>query len=288
MALTTASAVLYGVTPLVASLIYGLGGDPVTLTFYRNLLVVPPLLVLMAARKISFRITRKELGLLLLMGVGFRVSTTLMLYQAYTLIPTGTATTLHFLYPLFTALLCRVLFREKLGPRKRAALVLAVGGVGAFLWGSGGGSLPGMLLSVCSGLTYACYMTGMDKTALRDMHPTKVACYMGLLNALAMLPVGLPTHQLHFAQSAPALALTVLLALSTSFGAVALLQSGIQRLGASSAAIFSMFEPITSVLAGLLLLHEPLHPASLLGCALILGGMSLIALPARRKARQES
>lgn len=277
MLLTTLSAVLFGVTPAVASVVYAMGGNAVTLTFYRNLMVVPVLLVLMKRAGVPFRVTRREAGLLLLMGVGFRCTTTLMLYQSYRYIPTGVSTTLHFLYPVGTALLCRLLFRERLGPWKTAALALAGAGMLCFLEADRGYDPRGLVLAACSSLTYACYLTGMEHSALREMHPYKVACYMGLSNGLAMLAAGLPTGQLRPALAPAALGLTFLLALGTSFGAVALLQAGIQRLGASSAAIFSMFEPITSVLVGALLLSEPVTLRSALGCALILGGVALVA-----------
>ena len=284
MALTTLSALLFGVTPMVASLIYGMGGNAVTLTFYRNLMVVPVLLLLMRVQGIPFRVSRREAGLLLLMGVGFRASTTLMLYQSYAYIPTGMATTLHFLYPVGTALLCRLLFRERLGPWKAAALVAAALGMLCFLDLKAGADPRGVALAAASSLTYACYLTGMDKTALREMHPNKVACYMGFSNAAAMLAVGLPTRQLRFALPAAALGLAFVLAMATSFLAVSLLQRGIQSLGASSAAIFSMFEPITSVVVGAAFLAEPVTARSLLGCCLILGGVVLIILADRRGA----
>ena len=44
MGLTSLSAVLFGLMPGGASWSYAWGGDPVTLTFYRNLMVVPVLL----------------------------------------------------------------------------------------------------------------------------------------------------------------------------------------------------------------------------------------------------
>ena len=248
MVFSAASAVLFGVTPAVASRIYSMGGNAVTLTFYRNLMAVPVLLALLGLEGVSLRLTRREAGLLLLMGAGFRVTTTLMLYQSYLYIPTGMATTLHFLYPALTALLCRARFRERLGPWKLFALGLS--GLGALcLLELGAGTDPrGVLLASSSALTYACYLIGLDKTALRDMHPHKAACYMGLLNAAAMLAVGLPTHQL---------------AVSTSFLAVSLLQRGIRLLGASSAALFSMLEPITSVAVGCLALAESVSRRSL-------------------------
>ena len=284
MVFSAASAVLFGVTPAVASRIYSMGGNAVTLTFYRNLMAVPVLLALLGLEGVSLRLTRREAGLLLLMGASFRVTTTLMLYQSYLYIPTGMATTLHFLYPALTALLCRARFRERLGPWKLFALGLS--GLGALcLLELGAGTDPrGVLLASSSALTYACYLIGLDKTALRDMHPHKAACYMGLLNAAAMLAVSLPTHQLRLALPPAALGLSFLLAVSTSFLAVSLLQWGIRLLGASSAALFSMLEPITSVAVGCLALAESVSRRSLLGCALILAGVALTALAGQRQA----
>ena len=116
------------------------------------------------------------------------------------------------------------------------------------------------------------------------MHPHKAACYMGLLNAAAMLAVSLPTHQFRLALPPAALGLSFLLAVSTSFLAVSLLQWGIRLLGASSAALFSMLEPITSVAVGCLALAESVSRRSLLGCALILAGVALTALAGQRQA----
>ena len=73
----------------------------------------------------------------------------------------GTATTLHFLFPVFVADLPGVL-RERIGGARLAALVLACGGIVFFLEG-GGHSLTGFFLAVASGLTYAFYIVGMDK-----------------------------------------------------------------------------------------------------------------------------
>ena len=111
MVFTIISALLFGVTPILASMTFQMGSNANTLTFYRNIMVVPVLLCIMGIRKTPFRITLKELGFLLLVGVVFRDSTTYMLYESYNYVGVGTATTLHFLYPVVTALICRVIFR---------------------------------------------------------------------------------------------------------------------------------------------------------------------------------
>lgn len=71
MVFTIISALLFGVTPILASMTFQMGSNANTLTFYRNIMVVPVLLCVMGIRKIPFRITLKELGFLLLVGVVF-------------------------------------------------------------------------------------------------------------------------------------------------------------------------------------------------------------------------
>lgn len=80
---TVISALLFGVTPVLASWTFDMGSNANTLTFYRNLLAVPVLVIVMLVKHIPFRLTGKELGLLILVGVGFRATTTFMLYQSY-------------------------------------------------------------------------------------------------------------------------------------------------------------------------------------------------------------
>ena len=280
---TVISALLFGVTPVLASQTFDMGSNANTLTFYRNLLVVPVLLIVMLVKKIPFGLTKKELGLMLLVGVAFRASTTFMLYQSYAYISVGTATTLHFMYPMVTAVLCFVVFREKLKREKIAALVIALVGVMLFADKAGADAVPGLVLALASAVTYACYLTGMDKSDLRNMNGTKVACYMGLFNALAVLIVDQIPHQIVFVLPPRAMLYTFIIAMCTSFVAFWLLQRGIQVLGAPTAAIFCLFEPIGSVVSGALLLGERMNLRSALGCVCVLGAVLVTVLSDRKE-----
>ncbi len=286
MIFTIVSALLFGVTPILVSITFDMGSNANTLTFYRNLMVVPVLLCVMLAKKIPFRITLRELGLLLLMGVGFLVSTTYMLCESYNYIGVGTATTLHFMYPAVTALICRVIFKERLGRWKLLALLAAGAGVFFFLDRDGAAGLPGILLALISAVTYGCYLTGMDKTPLRAMPPTKVACYMGFFNAMAMLLVDIPVKKINFFLPPLAMGYTFIVAMCTSFLAVALLQKGIHDLGASTAAVFCMFEPVSSVISGCLILNETMTWEKLVGCVIILGGVTMMVFADLRNQRR--
>lgn len=284
MVFTIISALLFGVTPILASMTYDMGSNANTLTFYRNLMVVPVLLVIMLIKKTPLRVPWKELLFLLAVSVLFSVSTTYMLYESYNYVGVGTAQTIHFLYPVVTALLCRFLFRERLGRWKLAALIAASAGMLFFL--DGGGSMIGIILAVASAVTYGCYLTSMDKSSLRSMNPNKVACYMGLFNACAMLLMDIPMQKINFFLPPLAMLYTFIVAIGTSFLAVALLQLGIRDLGASTAAVFCMFEPVSSVLSGWLFLHEAMTWQKALGCVIILGGVTMMVLSDLRNQRR--
>ena len=93
----------------------------------------------------------------------------------------------------------------------------------------------------------------------------------------AMLAVHIPTRQIVFALPPKAMLLTLLIALCTSFLGVVLFQIGICYLSATTAAIFSLLEPIASNLCGILVLSEPVTPAKALGSLIILAAVFLMA-----------
>lgn len=276
--LTFLSALLYGIAPVFSSKSYPLGSNPITLTFYREFLVLPLLLAVLLLRRVSLRVTRQQLITLLLVGLLGRGATTLMLNISYSDIGVGTATTLHFMYPVFVALICRAAFQERLGRAKLLALALATAGVFLFLEGGGeSGSLLGMTLALASGVTYAGYMVAVDKTAIRDLDPFLITFYTAVAVDLGILAYNAFARQIVFALPPTAMGYTFLTAVTASFFAVVLLQIGVRYLSATTAAVFSLFEPVSCSAAGALWLGETFTLPKALGSAVILGAAGLLA-----------
>ena len=278
IAATVLSALLFGFTPVLASKTYEMGSSPETLTFYRNLLVVPILLVVLLLQRADFRLSPKTLLSVVLFGVLGRGATTLMLYSAYPFAGVGASTTLHFLYPVFVALICRVAFREKLGLPKCAALLVASAGVLFFFEKGGTAALPGVILAVASGFTYALYMVGLDKTGLKNVSPYKNSFYMAVAVSAGMLLYNIPTRKIVFQLPPKAFAYTFLIAVCTSLLAVILLQVGVRYLSATTAAVFCLFEPITCSLSGWLFLGESLRPQKIVGSLVILAAVAILMI----------
>ena len=66
---TVLSAILSGVTPAFAKLIYAEGVNTVTLVFFRNLFAIVPLLLICLWQRCSFRMNGRQAAQLLLSGV---------------------------------------------------------------------------------------------------------------------------------------------------------------------------------------------------------------------------
>lgn len=276
---TFLSAVLYGIAPVFSSKSFLLGSNAVTLTFYREFLVLPLLLATLLLRRVSLRVTRRQLATLFLAGILGRGATTLMLNIAYGYIGVGTATTLHFMYPVFVALICRTVFRERLGRAKLMALALATGGVFFFLEGEGAGGAAGLGLGLAlvSGFTYGSYIVAADKTCIRELDPFLIAFYTAIAVDVGMLGYNAFAREIIFRLPPKAMVYTFLAAVAASFLAVSFLQIGVRYLSATTAAVFSLLEPVSCTAAGAVWLGEIFTPAKAAGSVIILGAAGLLA-----------
>ncbi len=276
IALVILSAVIFGVTPTMVKYTYSHGSNPVVMTMFRSLLPIPIILAVLAAQKISLKIPIRLFGKIGVIALVGSTATTIMLNMSYHYIPVGMATTLHFVYPTFVSLLCFFFYRERIDRAKILALVISSSGILCFFQGNGSGSIAGILLALGSGLTYAFYMVSVDKWGVKNLHPMVFSFYTCLFVSIDTFIYGALTHQITFGLSGLSWIYTFIVAVSVSVGANAFLQMGIRDTGASTAAILSMFEPITSVICGVLILHESLSGLKLLGCVLILFAVYLL------------
>ena len=98
------AGVSYGTNPLFGKALMESGVPILVMLFFRYGIAAAILAVWMLLRKESFRVGRREIGLLVLLGLFFAGSS-LTLFFSYDFIPSGLATTLVYLYPVFVALI---------------------------------------------------------------------------------------------------------------------------------------------------------------------------------------
>lgn len=273
---TCASAILFGITPLLTTSIYSYGINTMTTVFYRSIFALVLSAFLCKYQHISLRISYTQLKALAISAICGSGLTTILLFQSYSYIDTGSATGLHFLYPLFVALSARLFFKEPLGKRKMFALLLACSAMLLFLWDGNAYGFLGYGLAIASAITYAFYMIYSEKKHLTYMKPFQLSFYLALFTALQTFILHLFKPQLQFSLPLSAYGMILLLALCSAIFAVILLQIGIRELSSSTAALFCLLEPITSLIVGILFLQESLSPNKLIAAFLIIASLKTI------------
>lgn len=286
--LTVLSAVLFGITPLITTLIYGFGANSITVVFFRSLFVIPILYSIMKWKHIDLHLQRwdlKNVGIIAIFGSGL---TTILLFTSYSYIDVGTATTLHFLYPICVAVLCFFFYKERLGRKKLMALCLAALGTLCFFQPGNGTSVLGLILAASSAIAYAFYMVQLEKTHLAHHNAFKISFYIAVFILIETIAYHIVIPSIHLSLPPVAYGLLILLSVVSSFLAVVLLQLGIKYLGPSTASLFCLFEPVTSIICGTLFLQEKLTPIKIIGCLIILSALLIMTLSEQQKQQSKT
>lgn len=271
--LTILSAVIFGFTPILTKITYSMGSNGITMALFRHLFVIPLLFLIIKIQKLNYKITLEQLKKICLVGIIGTALTVVMLYTSYSYIQVGSATVLHFLYPLCVSLICYFYYREQLTKIVKYCLIVASIGIMFFIE-LGQSSFIGIFLALASSITFAYYLIGIEKLGLQDMNPYVLNFYFAIVIAATISIVGMVTNQLVFTLPLLTYGYSLIIAILTSIIAIICLQQGVKFLGATTAAILSMFEPVTSVIFGILVLNEGLSWFKLIGCVLILGAIT--------------
>lgn len=136
------AAVCYGTNPLGALNLYHEGMATGSVLFYRFGLAWLIIAAVMAVRRESVRVSKKEFAVVTVLGVLFTFSS-LTLYVSFRMMAAGVASTILFTYPVMTAVIMALFFKERITWQTVTALVLSVAGVGLLYWTGGAtGKLP--------------------------------------------------------------------------------------------------------------------------------------------------
>ena len=254
---TALSAIIFGLMPLLTKIIIARGATSLTIPFFRVFYVTIVLFFVLKIKKIDFCLEKRGWLSVILTSVFGSGLTIIILNESYNYVDTGIATSLHFLYPLFVAILCCFFYGEKIKKKQIISLSFALVGIICFM-SKGNGSLFGYFLAIASGLTYAFYLVKMDKTGLVKMNALKLSFYLALFTTIEIFTINLFMQEVVFKLDAIAYGLLLVLALSSSFLATVLLQKGVLLLGSTRASFICLLEPVTSMIVGILFLGEAL------------------------------
>lgn len=252
---TALSAIIFGLMPLLTKIIIARGATSLTIAFFRVFYVTIVLFFVLKIKKIDLHLEKRDLLSAILTSIFGSGLTIIILNESYNYVDTGIATSLHFLYPLFVAILCCFFYGEKIKKKQILSLSFALVGIICFM-SKGNGSLFGYFLAIASGLTYAFYLVKMDKSGLVKMNALKLSFYLALFTTIEIFTMNLFMQEVVFKMDALSYGLLLVLALSSSFLATVLLQKGVLLLGSTRASFICLLEPVTSMIVGILWLNE--------------------------------
>ena len=282
------SAIIFGCVPLGAKTIYADGVNSISLVFLRNFLAIPALVLLVKARGESLRLAKGQWKGVLLVSLFGACITPVLLFGSYQYISSGTATTFHFIYPAMVVLGGILFLREKVRVGPLACVLLCTFGVCLF-YSPGAAIDPlGSGLALLSGVTYAAYILLLSHCQVGSMSGFKLSLYMAVVCSVIMLSICLATHSLTLPSNWVCWVICIVFSLALCVGAVVLFQQGTFIIGGQRAAILSTFEPITSLIVGVLAFQEHMGPRTLAGAVLVVAAAALIAFFDMRSAKAEA
>lgn len=277
----TIAAASYGTNPLFALPLYARGLNVNSVLFYRYAIaVLIYALWLKFVKKISFKITKKELLPIFALGVLYSISS-ITLFSSFQFIEAGVACTILFIYPVIVALIMSIFFKEKLTKTVIGSIFLTSIGILLLYKGKNGISLNinGIILVLFSALSYALYMIGINTIKpIQKINRAKLTFYVMTAGLTVYIYNILTTTPLQTLSTPSMWVFAIGLALFPTIISLETITISIKLIGSTTTAILGALEPLTAIFFGIIFFHEQMTVRIASGVILILIGVFQIIL----------
>ncbi len=270
------AGISYGTNPLFAKPLLLSGVPVLVMLLFRYGISAVLLGLWMALSKEKFSVGKREIGLLMLLGVLFGGSS-LFLFASYAFIPSGLATTLVYLYPVFVALIM-VLLRFYPSWQTWLSIVATFGGIILLSNSSQGAEIrpAGIILAVMSALSYAFYLVIVNRSKrIKHVSEHTLTLYALVTGAILFAVIrcfqgGSLTEGIDSAADwgnllglavVPTMISMLTLAVSSRF------------IGPTKTSVLGVFEPLTAILIGTFMFGEPMTWKMGVGIAVCVGAV---------------
>ena len=273
------AAASYGMNPLFAIPLYRAGMNPDSVLFFRYLLAIPLLAIMLKARGRGLALSRGTVLPMIVMGLLMAVSS-LTLFESYNYMDVGIASTLLFIYPILVTLIMRFFFKERISLQMAVCILFALLGVGLLynVGDSGSLSVAGTILVLASALSYAIYIVAVNQSDLKNV-PTLQVTFFVLIFGLSLFIIRLlSVGDVRVPGASQWYLWGNVLGLAVFPTAVSFLctTSAIHCIGSTPTAILGALEPVTAVIIGVAILGEKMTPGIATGLILIIVSVTLV------------
>lgn len=279
------TGVTYGLNPLFAMPLMNAGAPVENILFFRYGLSVLILGCWLLAKHESFRVSGKQLVRLLILGACFTMSS-LFLFEAYHLIPSGMTTTIVFLYPVLVAL---IMVFMRVYPTWQVWFSIILTFIGVFVLSRNGGThviqTKGIVIAAASALAYAMFIVIVNRSkAIRKVSNTLLTFYALIVGTVVFMVKALAGgHSLLLGISGfSAWGNLMGLAVLPTIVSTATLALATRKIGAAKASVLGVFEPITAILVGALAFGEPVTMNVLIGIGLTMAAVTFMIVSSNK------
>src|SRR5438067_9796145 len=289
-AMVAVAATLFAINGTVSKVILGSGIDSAQLTEVRcGGAVVGLTLIAAVIRPSSLRLRRRELPLLVALGVGGLALVQWSYFFAIHRVAIGIALVIQFVGPILVALWARFVYGEHVRQRIWIALALALTGLVLVVevWKAHRPNGTGLAAAALAAVTYAAYIL-LAERGVRGRDPISLSAW-GFLFATLFWSVLAPWWNFpgtrvddrvsllgNLASShLPVWALMVWMVVLGTIVPFALVVAALRHISATRAGITGMLEPVLAIVIAWAWLGESLDPVQVSGAAVTLAGVSL-------------
>ena len=282
------AGVSYGTNPLFGKALMESGVPVMVMLFFRYGFAAVILAIWMLLKKESFRASRRGIGLLVLLGLLFAGSS-ITLFCSYEYIPSGLATTLVYLYPVFVALIM-VFLRIYPSWQTWLSILATFGGILLLSAPSDGVQIqvPGVLLAIGAALCYSFYLVIVNRSKrIRNISEHTITLYSLVTGALlfAIIRTTQGGGMLEGIDTAADWGNLIGLAIVPTMISMLTLAMSTRYIGPTKTAVLGVFEPLTAILIGTILFGEPLTARMAVGIAICVAAVVFMILKPGKRAR---
>lgn len=285
-ALVGLSGLLFGSLGFLGTKLLAFNFTVENMLFWRFFVATACILIIcLTFRKNIFQQDRQDISILktLLFATVSYSGSSAFYFLASKYIGTGIGMVIFFSFPVFVTLFTWVLDGWHINKYAVASVIAVVLGL-LFLKGDGDNALDltGIILGMIAAISYAVYVYGSQHSAktIDSLLLTLLVCFG---NTIIFLLWSWGTHSLVLPTSLSAWLYICAIGIVATVLPIQLMLNGLKYISPVKASVLSVFEPVVTVLIGLMLLGETLSYGQFIGIVIVLFGAVLIQFERTQK-----
>ena len=280
VALIIVSSIGFGLAPTFATFSYRNGGNAVGTLLARFTVAT---LLMLIVRKVSSRQAKWPrpllFGQLFLLGALGYFTATILYFTAIQNIDSGLAITIFYCNPVIVVLLSWWLLGNKPSRIIVWCLVSTLIGVTIAAGQVGNADTISVILVLIVAVEYAFYMIISSKVLPKvDLFTGVTIVMFGAASSFAIYALIAPSSvEVIFPNAINGWVSVLMLAVVATVIPTATLYAGMNLIGTGKTAVIQTFEPVASILAGVIFLSEPLTLPRIIGATFVIGAVGVLA-----------